>query len=66
MRLPVLLSAKTRSNIIVLIVEEVLVTGSRIVRKDFTVQPRFSQSLHPKGHKGDVTYNTSDHTGDGA
>ena len=31
---------------------------------DFTVQPRFSQSLHPKGHKGDVTFNTDDHTGD--
>jgi hypothetical protein len=36
-----------------------------VVRKDFTVQPRFSQSLHPKGHKGDVDYNSTDHTGDG-
>jgi len=35
-------------------------------RMDFSVVPRFSQALHPKGHKGDVTYNTSDHTGDGA
>lgn len=35
------------------------------VRKgDFTVQPRFSQTLHPKGHKGDVSFNTDDHTGD--
>ena len=31
---------------------------------DFNVKPRFSQSLHPKGDKGDVTYGTSDHTGD--
>jgi len=37
-----------------------------VVRKDFTVQPRYSQSLHPKGHKGDVDYNSTDHTGDGA
>jgi len=33
-------------------------------RMDFNVQPRFSQSLHPKGHKGDVTYNSNDHSGD--
>ena len=32
---------------------------------DFTIKPRFSQSLHPKGHKGDVTFGTSDHSGDG-
>ena len=31
---------------------------------DFSIKPRFSQSLHPKGDKGDVTYGTSDHTGD--
>jgi hypothetical protein len=37
-----------------------------VVRKDFTVQPRFSQSLHPKGHKGDVDYNSTDHSGDGS
>jgi len=35
-------------------------------RMDYSVQPRFSQSLHPKGHKGDVNYNSTDHTGDGA
>jgi len=35
-------------------------------RMDYSVQPRFSQSLHPKGHKGDVDYNSTDHTGDGA
>ena len=35
-------------------------------RKDFTVKPRFSQSLHPKGHKGDVTFSTNDHSGDAA
>ena len=37
-----------------------------IVRKDYSVQPRFSQALHPKGHKGDVSYNSTDHSGDGA
>jgi len=37
-----------------------------VLRKDYTVQPRFSQSLHPKGHKGDVSYNSTDHSGDGA
>jgi hypothetical protein len=35
-------------------------------QSDFNVQPRFSQSLHPKGHKGDVSFNTSDHSGDAA
>lgn len=39
---------------------------SKEERMDFSVQPRFSQSLHPKGHKGDVTYNSNDHSGDGA
>ena len=38
--------------------------GESTSRVDFTVQPRFSQALHPKGHKGDVSYNTSDHSGD--
>jgi hypothetical protein len=33
-------------------------------RMDFLVKPRFSQTLHPKGHKGDVTFNASDHSGD--
>jgi hypothetical protein len=37
---------------------------SKEERMDYTVQPRFSQSLHPKGHKGDVTYNSNDHSGD--
>ena len=40
--------------------------GTTITRKDFTVEPRFSQSLHPKGHKNDVSYNKGDHTGDGS
>ncbi len=35
-------------------------------RMDYSVKPRFSQSLHPKGHKGDVDYNSTDHSGDGA
>ena len=33
-------------------------------KKDFSVKPRFSQSLHSKGHKGDVDYGASDHSGD--
>ena len=37
---------------------------SKEERMDYTVQPRFSQSLHPKGHKGDVSYNSNDHSGD--
>ncbi len=35
-------------------------------RKDFSIKPRYSQTLHPKGHKGDVTFGTSDHSGDAA
>ena len=35
-------------------------------RLDYTVKPRFSQSLHSKGHKGDVDFNVTDHSGDGA
>ena len=41
-------------------------TDDVVTGLDFTVKPRFSQSLHPKGHKGDVTFGTSDHSGDGA
>jgi len=41
-------------------------TDDAVTGLDFTVKPRFSQSLHPKGHKGDVTFGTSDHSGDGA
>ena len=33
-------------------------------RMDYSVKPRFSQSLHQKGHKGDVDYNSNDHSGD--
>ena len=32
--------------------------------KDYNVKARFTQSLHSKGHKEDVTFNTSDHSGD--
>mgnify|MGYP003669114481 CR=1 FL=1 len=32
--------------------------------KNYSVSPRFSQSLHSKGHKEDVSFNTSSHTGD--
>ena len=39
--------------------------SDEIVRRlDFSIKPRFSQSLHPKGHKGDVTFNVSNHSGD--
>jgi hypothetical protein len=34
---------------------------------DFNVQPRYSQTLHPKGSgwtDGDATYNTGDHSGE--
>lgn len=31
---------------------------------DYEVQPRFSQALHPKGSKGDASYNTGDHSGE--
>ena len=31
---------------------------------DFAVQPRHSQTLHPKGSDGDATYNTGDHSGE--
>ena len=38
---------------------------SDIVRDgDYSIKPRFSQNLHPKGHKGDVTFSTDNHTGD--
>jgi hypothetical protein len=31
---------------------------------DYEVQPRFSQTLHPKGSDGDASYNTGDHSGE--
>ena len=31
---------------------------------DYSVQPRHSQTLHPKGSKGDSDYNTGDHSGE--
>ena len=41
--------------------------SNQIVRRlDYSVKPRFSQSLHPKGHKGDVSFNVSNHSGDAA
>ena len=35
-----------------------------VVRPDYTVQPRYSQSLHPKGEDGTTDFNTSDHNDD--
>ena len=40
-------------------------TDEELKKIDYSVKPRFSQSLHGKGHKGDVSYNVTDHTGDG-
>ena len=40
-------------------------TDDELKRSDFAVKPRFSQSLHNKGHKGDVDFNVTDHSGDG-
>ena len=34
--------------------------GVSYLRKDFSVQPRFSQSLHAKGHKGDLNLDGGD------
>jgi len=31
---------------------------------DYSVQPRHSQTLHPKGSKEDASYNTGDHSGE--
>ena len=31
---------------------------------DYSVQPRYSQALHPKGSKGDASYNTGNHSGE--
>lgn len=31
---------------------------------DYSVQPRHSQTLHPKGSKGDTSFNTGDHSGE--
>jgi hypothetical protein len=41
-------------------------TDDDSTKSDFLVKPRFSQSLHSKGHKGDVTFGVTDHSGDGA
>jgi len=41
-------------------------TDEEAKRPDFSVKPRFSQSLHGKGHKGDVNFSVTDHSGDGA
>ena len=39
-------------------------TDETAKKMDYTVKARFSQSLHGKGHKGDVTFSSSDHSGD--
>ena len=31
-------------------------------KEDFSVEPRYSQSLHPKGADGDTNFNTGDHS----
>ena len=41
-------------------------TDDDLKKPDYSVKPRYSQSLHNKGHKEDVTYGVSDHSGDGS
>jgi len=41
-------------------------TDEDLKRSDYSVKARFSQSLHGKGHKGDVSFSITDHSGDGA
>jgi len=41
-------------------------TDDDLKKPDYSIKARFSQSLHNKGHKGDVTYGVSDHSGDGS
>jgi len=38
--------------------------GSSITRRDYSVQPRHSQTLHAKGEEGTASYNTGDHSGE--
>ena len=38
--------------------------SDNVIRPDYTVQPRYSQSLHPKGEGGTTDFNTSDHNDD--
>ena len=35
-------------------------------RIDYAIKPRFSPALHGKGHEGDVSYNVTEHSGDGS
>ena len=35
-----------------------------VIRPDYSVQPRYSQSLHPKGEGGTTDFNTGDHDDD--
>jgi hypothetical protein len=41
-------------------------TDDDLKKPDYSIKARFSQSLHNKGHKGDVAYGVSDHSGDGS
>ena len=38
--------------------------GSSITRRDYSVQPRHSQTLHAKCEEGTASYNTGDHSGE--
>jgi hypothetical protein len=40
-------------------------TDDELRRIDFSVKPRFSQALHGKGHKEDISFSITDHSGDG-
>ena len=41
-------------------------SDDKLRRIDYTIRPRFSQALHNKGHDGDVSYNVTEHSGDGS
>lgn len=38
--------------------------GARATQPDFAIEPRFSQTLHPKGEGATSNFNTGDHTGE--
>ena len=47
-----------------LLIEEIRNLGLNFEEGDYNVQPRHSQTLHPKGSDGDASYNTGDHSGE--
>jgi len=41
-------------------------SDDKLRRVDYEVKARFSQSLHGKGHDGDVAFSVTEHSGDGS